>query len=441
MLDQSFSASNFRIIFDISNRNGLFVEDKLKLTSVRIITAEIKKYGTLAKAKKKSGNFKLAQFFNEVKESFRDDRNKEIESVLAKISSNINQKNFKLELKIIRIPGGKDLYTIDNTPEYFFAIKQVQHNVSRLFDVKQSDRNSIVRQLITLLSNKFPKTIIRTDISNFYESIDHETILKSVNQDNLLSPKSRKVINQILRSYKLISGTTSGVPRGIGVSAYLAELFMRKIDRLLRSIPGVIYYARFVDDIVMVFIPNPNAPSRNVLDEVIQTIESNSTVLTNPSKTFQRNIPDTSICQFEFLGYEFTVENGVVKTKLTAKKLKKLEERLELAFSDYLNLAVIDQKTARDLLIYRIRFLTGNTRLVNNKSKILIGIYYSNSFLTELGQLRHLDNLLKRKSYSLITSGSLQSRLDKYTFIDGFNTQRFSPFSAKQLKNIMKIWK
>lgn len=441
MLDQSFSAKNFKIIFDISNRNGLFVEDKLSLTSIRAYTDDIKKYGTLAKQKRKSGDHKLATFFNEVKDSVREDRNLEINRVLAEISSNIAKKDFKINLKPIRISGGKDLYTVDNISEYFFAINQVQHNVSRLFDVKQSNRNSIVQQLISLLSDKFPKAVVRTDISSFYESIDHATILKNVNQDNLLSPKSRKIINQILRSYKDLSGSDKGVPRGIGVSAYLSEVFMRRIDRLIRAIPGVIYYARFVDDIVVIFIPNPNEQPRDFLYEVKKTIEGHSTVLTNPAKTFQKNIYDAASYNFEFLGYEFTVKEGTVKTKLTTRKLEKIETRLDTAFKDYINLLVIDEKSARKILVSRIRFLTGNTRLANNKSKILIGIYYSNSYLTEIGQIKHLDNLLKKYTNTRLTSISLKRRLSKYSFIDGFKNHRFSSFSGKQLREIMKIWK
>ena len=47
----------------------------------------------------------------------------------------------------------------------------------------------------------------------------------------------------------------SGVPRGFGVSAYLSELYMREIDNEIKALPDVIYYARYVDDIVIIFSP------------------------------------------------------------------------------------------------------------------------------------------------------------------------------------------
>ena len=442
MLDQSFSGKNFRIIFDISNRNGFFVEDKLSLSSIRKITDDIKVYGNLAKTNNKSGNKVLALFFNEVKEQLREVRNLEIDNVLEDISINISQSSFKIELKQIKIPGGKDLYTISNKPEYFFAVKQVQHNISTLFGVKQSNRHSIVEQLFALLNNKFPKTVIRTDISSFYEAIDHESLAKSINHDNLLSPKSRKIVNGILRSYCNLSGSKKGVPRGIGVSAYLSELFMRKIDQIIRRLPGVTYYARFVDDIVVIFTPNPNEPNRAYLNEVKNAIETNSSVKTNPAKTFSHEIIDQRTkYNFEFLGYEFIVQHGKVNTKLTSAKFDKIKDRTKQAFDQYVNFSKVNEKEARKILVKRIRFLTGNTRLANNKSKILIGIYYSNSFLTEMGQIKTLNAKLKNQINTRITSTSLKTRLNTYDFLRGFENKKFSSFSAIELKSIMEIWK
>lgn len=441
MLDQTFSAKNFRIIFDIANRNGLFVEDKLGLTSIRAFTNDIKIYGDLAKHNKKIGRKDLHIFFNEVKEQIRNSRDLEIEAVLSTISLKIAETKFKIALKVINIPGGKNLYTINSTPELFFAIKQLQFNLSRLYGVKQSNRNSIVEQLKGLLENKFPKVVVRTDITSFYESINHKILRKKINQDNLLTPKSRKLINQILRSYTDLSGSDVGVPRGIGVSAYLAELYMRKIDQIIRQQPNVIYYARYVDDIIVILIPNPNKPTVDYLGQITSAIENNSDLLTNKAKTLTREILDNNEYKFDFLGYNFIVKEGKVKTKLTSNKYDKIKKRIESSFEDYANLSVINEKLARKLLVWRIRFLTGNTRLANNKSKILIGIYYSNIFLTEKKQIGLLDDLLKKQIHTKLASASLKKRLRKYTFQDGFENKRFSAFNGVQFREIMKIWK
>src|SRR5699024_10410218 len=54
-----------------------------------------------------------------------------------------------------------------------------------------------------------------------------------------------------------------GLPRGIGVSAFLSELFMRDIDNQIRNLTDLVYYARYVDDIVAVFIPKSTTIEKN----------------------------------------------------------------------------------------------------------------------------------------------------------------------------------
>ena len=98
MLDQSFSGKNFRIIFDISNRNGVFIEDKFSLTSIKSLTNEIKIYSNHAKNEYRKGNKDLAKFFDEIKDELRKDRNLEIDEVMDEVSTSVNSKNYKVEL-------------------------------------------------------------------------------------------------------------------------------------------------------------------------------------------------------------------------------------------------------------------------------------------------------------------------------------------------------
>jgi len=110
-----------------------------------------------------------------------------------------------------------------------------------------------------MLGSKFPFELVRTDISSFYESIDRQRLIEKMDRDQLLSPASKKYILQVLNSYGQISNTTTGVPRGVGISAYLAELYLEPIDKAIKEIPGLVLYCRFVDDIVAVFARPPLA--------------------------------------------------------------------------------------------------------------------------------------------------------------------------------------
>ena len=77
-----------------------------------------------------------------------------------------------------------------------------------------------------------------------------------INDNQLLSPKSKTLIKSLLYSYNEITNQLGlakeerrGIPRGAGISAYLAELFMREIDNKIKRANNVSYYARYVDDI------------------------------------------------------------------------------------------------------------------------------------------------------------------------------------------------
>jgi AMMECR1 domain-containing protein len=87
-----------------------------------------------------------------------------------------------------------------------------------------------------------------------------------------------------------------------------------------------------------------------------------------------------------------------------------------------------------------MRFLTGNTRLKNNKNNVLVGIYHSNSQLTETDDLISLDDYLRNKIGALPIT-QLRERLKKYSFESGFEERRFSPFKTYELQKIMKAWK
>lgn len=285
---------------------------------------------------------------------------------------------------------------------------------------------------------------MKTDIDDFYECIPHERLLKKINEDNLLTPFSRKILRNIITRYTQLSGSDKGIPRGVGISAYLAELFMRDTDNEIMSMEEVSYYARYVDDIIIIFTPKSNTHHIDYLKRIKNIIESKSYLKLNNQKTNTFDLLDPKQRQLytmEYLGYKIFFGNGKVQTKLTDKKINKYKYRIDLAFDNYLNLSKIDEKEARKLLVKRLRFLTGNTRLKNNKKNILVGIYYSNCQLTEKEDLIKLDNYLRKKINSSIKLTKLQKRLRKYNFKDGFEAKRFSPFKTHEFQKIMKIWK
>jgi len=347
---------------------------------------------------------------------------------------------------------GKTAYTLDRSNiETFFLFKQIQKNIQHSFKVKQADRNEIISQVVNMLDNGFPKYIIRTDIESFYESIPHDELKKVINRNHILSPLSKKVINEILREYQRMTGQNKGIPRGIGISAYLAELYMRDFDNDIKNLKNVTYYARYVDDIITIFTPNNKYDSTDYLNLIDEKITRYGLARnTDISKNEQIDMRQNSInFNFDFLGYNLNY-SGELKIDLSNNKFQKLKRKIELSIDAYNTLSKFNEKQARKELIKRVKYLTGNTRLLGVKKDILIGIYFSNQYLNDLSKLKNLDTFFhngminhKLKPYHLLSIDSLQlkNKLKTFSFENNFNNKKFYKFSNKDLKEILSIWK
>ena len=49
-----------------------------------------------------------------------------------------------------------------------------------------------------------------------------------------------------------------GVPRGVGISPLLSEIYVRDLDSSISSFIGTHFYARYVDDIFIILTAFPN---------------------------------------------------------------------------------------------------------------------------------------------------------------------------------------
>ena len=122
-----------------------------------------------------------------------------------------------------------------------------------------------------------------------------------------------------------------------------------------------------------------------------------------------------------------------------------------MAIDDYNTSSKYDERNARKLLIKRLRYLTGNIRLLGVKKDILIGIYFSNQQITEQTKLQELDNYLTSvaidtnlQPYSrlnLANGDKLRIKLKSFKFVDGFKEKKFYKFSKNELEEILSIWK
>jgi hypothetical protein len=457
MLDQSFSSSNFVRTFHIENRKGTF--NKNLLSTEYLAVHEKIKLMLLAKENFEKTEFeKLMQELNEKKEEA-------LLIHLENVSAEINSNAFQFKLKSFEIED-KDIYTTNADAASFFAMKQLQHNIAKTFKVRQGNRYQIVKQLNVLLQDGFPKYVLRTDIKSFYESIPQHYLLNKIEENQLLNYQSKKLVKGLIRNYNQNGGSGElniGVPRGVGVSAYLSELYMRDIDNAIKLIPDVVYYARYVDDMIIVFIPKSEEKMGPYLAEVKKIIDNAGLKLKDgldggKDKTLELNLFKKDIAtSFDFLGYKFVIENSkLTRLRLSDNKIAKYDQRLRKSIQDYNESSKYGEKKAKKLLLKRLKFLTGNFHLINNKRLIKSGIYYSNILLTSnnsenLMDLTHLDNLLKGhvsklkpfEKLNIDISKLKKTILERYSFKQGFfkRSENFHTFSALDFQQITSAWK
>lgn len=415
MLDQSFSDSNFNLIFLKENRKGsikknhlneayfnkhdefnVLLNEKIELKKTRALTEE--EFDSFAER---------LEIINKAKEEIRN-------TLFSEYSKIINNEEDKFCFEI-KYDKQNKIYTTKKDGVHFFSIKQLQQNLNKTFKVRQADRNRIIKQTYNLISDGFPKVIIRTDIYKFYESIPQKELFEKLENNTLLSPLSKKLLKRLFFEFEKIKDLSimeskRGVPRGFGVSAYLSELYMREIDEEIKSLPDVIYYARYVDDIIIIFSPKTKSQVRDYRSEIKKIIndgklEINDNLEGRKDKThtielyYDKSQTKTfsELHSLTFLGYKFNITHypkGLgthpktsIDISLSEDRLLRYKNRIESSIITYNKDSKYHEKRARKLLIERFKFLCGNYNLNHNKKNISAGIYYSNKMLelTDLG--------------------------------------------------------
>jgi hypothetical protein len=473
ILDQSFSAENFRKIFDYENRKGAYLENRfsedLAFGNIQNITKEIKICNNDIKnclleikaiRKRTNDPQELKKMITEQQEKINNlnltkknlQSNKEsfICNALKCVSDRVSSRGFEINLskrEVIDEKGKvKYQYLVNDLPENYFVLKKIQHSLRRLYKVKQANRFEIVSQLKCLLNDGFPKHVVRADIKHFYESINNDILIHKIQKDNLLNFLSKKIIKKILSDYKSLSSSEIGVPRGIGVSAYLVEIYMRDIDEKIRNLPNLIYYARYVDDIIAIFTHSSSRQKINHETQVTDIIqlEKYGLKVNDKTKTLDITLKPNNLF-IEYLGYVISFSESSVNFKLGTQKKERYSKRIDAAIESYKSSSIANEKKARKLLINRLKFLTGNSRLLGNKN-VLIGSYYSNSLLSSMSCFKSSDKNLRNKIKELVKSDTknrlckLEEQTKTLTFTRGFRNKTFFPFSQTQLTEITKIW-
>ncbi|MBU9402484.1 antiviral reverse transcriptase Drt3a [Burkholderia multivorans] len=384
-------------------------------------------------------------------------------SSLEKVSQAALSDEFKFSAFSRSTRAGKTVYTVTNHTDEFI-IRKLNDNLSRIYNVKQSNRAEIIGQAIPLLKEKIPFFLLKLDIKDFYETIDRTTLMERIAQDSALAFRSKLLLNQLFATQSHFPGT--GIPRGVSLSATLSEIYMKDFDGAARTLDGVYFFARYVDDILIFAHSDPTPIKLALANRLPPGMYFNDTkerllgFNRNGNCHLYNGEPELS-----YLGYRFVFRpQSAIPTggkpsgspplpprlsvKISESKLKKLKRRIMLAIFSFF------KDRDFNLLESRIRFLTGNCQMKRDadNGRLLSGIYYNYSLIDESGilELKELTNFLRKalRSKDGAFGGNIQTylakdqrrRLLKYCFEAGFRKKITYNASPKTLKRIKECW-
>lgn len=333
--------------------------------------------------------------------------------------------------------------------------RKVNSNVKRFFRIKQNDRDVIVNQLTSLLKEQIPYHVHRLDIRRFYESIDLQTINQALSKEPTLSYRTKNFIINFVRAFQSTNNT--GLPRGIALSASLSELIMRDFDNTVIEHKDVFYYARYVDDIVIVTSTKEGNDFVNFLETLLPTnLYFNTRQDGKGKRELIKTVQPKSDQSFSYLGYKFIVKKEKKSTKTDRKvtvdisnsKTKKIKTRLIKSFAYYQRFG--DFRLLQD----RVRLLTSNFSLLDKKKEVHVmsGIYYNykrvdfeeSISLVELDSaLRNIifrdKNFVGNNTYKL--NKKQKRELLRNSFKNGFVQRKRVYFSPTRQQKLQRTWR
>lgn len=472
MLNQSFSSDNFENVYNLLNRRGeidinMFSDEyKHIVSTIHGIQNEIKDILRIKHAERTAEQEKKLVDLTNTLNVCKGEKNNILSEELFQIASKINERNFHFSLLGYEHEG-KEEFCLEKNALNFFAMQQLLYNIKDTFNVKLMSRHSIISCIKSMLISSTPRYIIRTDVSCFFESIPQDKLLGIIDGNTILSHKSKSLVKGILAEYNNVKipsiDTEKGVPRGIGISPILSEIYMQQIDKLVRNRDGVIYYARYVDDIFIILSTLGEFTSiEGYYDNIVSLFDKYSLQLKPIGSAKCQlislnaewiNSPKT-IPHFDYLGYKFIIYNQnksiALSLELSSNKVDSIKSKIDKAFLHFEMCCEKSLRQSRKDLIDCLNVITGNYHLSKAKHRIKVGLYYTNGLIDYTGGMfKDLTNYLQSKPINLSEQlfvnqeerdkyiNAIKRRIRKIDFDTRWETKKMYCFSHTRISQII----
>ena len=260
------------------------------------------------------------------------------------------------------------VYEIKGTNEKI-ALKYLKKRLDLEFSIKYANRNCVMRELFSIIENisclgEF--TIFRFDFKNFFESVDARKFYDNYIEETNLKRFEKNLLKQLTELYNYCYA-------GLPTSNAFVEIIASRFDLILKSKfrdKGLCFYARYVDDGILVF--NEFVKKiyiQELLDETIEEVFNMPRVRLNMSKTCYLTKCDGD-SKFDYLGYQFVKNGRGNKTSfqfgIADSKIEKYQNKIDCIFKAYIKDNNIE--LLRHRLLY---FISRSVFYTNTNSRFL----------------------------------------------------------------------
>ena len=474
MFDQSFSPSNFETIFNIEHRKGRIDYNRMPqdykdaVANIQWIKGEMarlrrKKRNTWTTDEKKDydNNKGLLKIYQEEKEAA-------LKIELERLSKIINTQGFDFSLQSYK-EDGKEYFFIDQTNQaQHFAMKCTQRNIMKVFKVEMVNRHSVMTSLKYLMNNNFPIYIIRTDVKSFFESIQQKRLFEMINRNSLLSRKTKESVSRVFNIYERLKDKNivpygKGVPRGIGISSPLSEVYMQDLDKTIKERQEVVFYTRYVDDI---FIILSDLGKYKTIQDYYQglvglfarydlTLQEDGSDKCKLIDLYKPTNGRTINEEVTYLGYTLYITKDAHSARntvfgLSDKRKQRFKDRVDHVFERFANVVKVNTRRARRDLKDGLNLITGNIRLIKAKSGVKVGFFYNNDLLDKESDFIDLETYLSGKPLQIPANvfsnaadkasyeAHLRSFIDSISLKERWEERKIYDITNERLKDIEK---
>ncbi len=472
-----FSYESIREVYDKENRKGnvdlaILPTDYCDLIKTihdkRLELSRLRKISTKRMDDdSRAAHYSLISSMKDEIKDLSDLKEKQLSEILLDVERKINDKSYSYEIErdenYFKKTGEECFHTKGDSLESMIMSKLLCLDLASSFKVKASNRHHIMSCVKSLLVSDRSFVIIRTDIQSFFETIPHELVFQHVNGNPFVSKKTIGCIRSVLEQYDSIKFTGNigiGVPRGIAISSYISEIIMRNFDMWLKSQPNVMFYARYVDDIIIIL---SHLRSETTIDNFFSKISTSISKLglnlhpqgSSKSVLIDYNPNCGKKQTFEYLGYRIRLNPKNITFLFSDKRYDRITKRINNAFKYFESNYKKDPRKARIDLIDCLNLLSGNTGLHKSKFGVKTGLYFSNDLISdECEQLHKIQAFyihckVNRLSLEVNPFGDevqkdayfnrLKNKLNQINFVERWKKKTMFSFSVKRMKELSNI--